>query len=56
MNTDFIKQKTTWTGVLAVIAAAGGFFTGTLPIAAALQMAFTGLLAIFLRQGIAKTK
>jgi len=54
MNTDFIKQKTTWTGVAAVIAAAGGFFTGTLPLATALQMAFTGLLAIFLRQGIAK--
>ena len=53
MNKVF-KQKTTWTGIAAVVAAAGGFLTGTMPIATALQLAFTGLLGIFLRQGIAK--
>jgi len=53
---QILTQKTTWTGVAAVIAAAGGFFTGTMGIEAAIQMAFTGLLAIFLRQGVAKGK
>ena len=51
---NVLKQKTTWTGIAAVVSAVGGFLTGTLPIAVALQLAFTGLLGIFLRQGIAK--
>jgi len=50
------KQKTTWAGIAAIVAAVGGFTTGTLPAAAAIQMAVTGLIGIFLRQGIEKTK
>ena len=50
---SIVKQKTTWTGVAAIVSAAGGFFTGTLEAGIALQLIFGGLAAIFLRQGVA---
>ena len=51
---DILKQKTTWTGLSAIVAATGGYLTGTMDINTALQLGFTGLLGIFLRQGISK--
>lgn len=48
------KQKTTWTGIAAALAAAGGYLTGELMLSAALQLFFTALIGIFLRQGVAK--
>jgi len=46
------KTKTFWAGISAVVAAAGGFFTGSMDIGTAIQTAFTGLIGIFLRQGV----
>jgi len=46
------KQKTTWTGIAAVIGAAGAFLTGGVDLSQAVQLAITGLIGIFLRQGI----
>jgi len=51
---DILKQKTTWTGITAIVTAAAGYFTGTMEPSTALQLGFSGLMAIFLRQGIAK--
>jgi hypothetical protein len=48
------KQKTTWTGIAAVVSAVGGFFTGTMDLNTSIQIGLTGLIGIFLRQGIAK--
>lgn len=50
------KQKTTWTGIIAIVAAAVGAATGTMPIAMAVQTGLTGLIGIFLRQGVEATK
>ena len=55
-KTPWHKQKTTWTGVAAVVAAIAGICTGTMPAAVAIQTAVTGLIAIFLRQGVEKLK
>ena len=52
----WFKQKTTWTGIVGIVGAAAGFFTGTLPLAIALQTAFTGLIGVFLRAGVEKAK
>jgi uncharacterized membrane protein len=46
------KQKTTWTGIAAIITAVVGYATHTLPLAMALQTVMTGLIGIFLRQGV----
>lgn len=46
------KTKTFWAGISAVVAAAGGFFTGSMDIGTAIQTALTGLIGIFLRQGV----
>jgi len=54
MIKQMLKQKTTWTGIIAVVGAIAGVATGTLPISMAIQTAITGLIGIFLRQGIAK--
>lgn len=53
---ELIKQKTTWTGIVAIITAVGGYFTGDLVLADTIEIAITGLVAIFLRQGIKKGK
>jgi hypothetical protein len=52
---ETLKQKTTWTGIIAVIGAIGGFLSGEIILTDAIQIALTGLIGIFLRQGIAKT-
>lgn len=54
--TQWYKQKTTWTGIVAIVTAVGGVVTGTLPVAAGVQIAITALIGIFLRQGIEKAK
>ena len=51
-----LKQKTTWAGLAAVATAAEQYFTGGVDLSSALQLGFGGLIAIFMRQGIAKTK
>lgn len=54
MKKEWYQQKTTWTGISAVIAAIASFFTGSADLMQALQVGFPGLLAIFLRQGVEK--
>lgn len=49
---ELTKSKTFWTGITAVLAAAGGFFTGEFTAPVAIQLAITGLIGIFLRQGV----
>jgi hypothetical protein len=51
---DWIKQKTTWAGIAGLVASAGGFFTGGIPAPEAIQLAVGSMIAIFMRQGIAK--
>lgn len=48
------KQKTTWTGVAAIVAAAGGYFTGEISLETAIATLLGGLAVIFLRQSVAK--
>jgi hypothetical protein len=54
MNKELLKSKTFWTGVTSILGAVGGVVTGTLPVATAVQTGVTALLAIFIRDGIAK--
>ena len=49
-----LKSKTFWGGVGSLLTAAAGYATGTMPAATAVQTAVTALLAIFLRDGLAK--
>jgi hypothetical protein len=53
---EILKQKTTWTGIVAIVTAIGGYYTGGLASADAIEIMITGLIGIFLRQGIAKGK
>lgn len=51
---ELFKTKTFWTGLGALLSAAGAFASGQADLMQAGQMAFTGLVAIFLRQGLLK--
>jgi hypothetical protein len=51
---DIFRTKTFWTGLGAVLTAAGAYATGQTDLMGAAQTAFTGLVAIFLRQGLLK--
>ena len=51
---ELLKTKTFWGGIGAIVTAAAGFFTGDLYPAEAIQTAVSGLLAIFIRDAIAK--
>ena len=54
MDKSMLKSKTFWTGMVSIVGAVGGIVTGTLPVAAGIQTGITALLAIFIRDGIAK--
>lgn len=51
---ELLRTKTFWAGVMAIVAAAGGYFTGEMTLGVAVQTAFTGLIGIFLRDGLLK--
>ncbi|MCP4116476.1 MAG: hypothetical protein GY737_13910 [Desulfobacteraceae bacterium] len=51
---SLVKTKTFWTGVSGVIAAVGGAVTGAMDPGTAIQTGIGSLLAIFLREGVAK--
>jgi len=55
-KTPWYRQKTTWTGIAAIVAGAGGISTGEMDMSVGLNMIAAGLIAIFLRQGIEKAK
>lgn len=48
------NSKTFWSGVVGVIGSVGGALTGEMDIGTAIQTGVTCVLAIFLRDGIAK--
>jgi hypothetical protein len=50
-----VKTKTFWTGVSGLVVAAGGVATGTMDPGTAIQTAIGSLIAIFLRDGVAKS-
>ena len=54
MNKDLLKSKTLWAAVIGIVGAVGGYATGEMNIVQAIQTAGGCLLAIFLRDGIAK--
>jgi hypothetical protein len=54
MKREWYKQKTTWSGIAAIVAGIGGLITGDMESSTAFQMIFTGAIGIFLRQGIEK--
>jgi hypothetical protein len=49
------KTKTFWAGVVGLVSAAAGFFTGEMDLNQAVQLALTALIGIFLRAGIMKS-
>lgn len=49
-----IKTKTFWGGISGIVAAVAGVMTGTMDPGTAVQTAIGSLLAVFLRDGIAK--
>ncbi len=49
-----LKSKTVWTGIIGVVTAAGGYFTGEMETSFAIQIGLGSLMGIFLRHGIAK--
>lgn len=51
-NKPWYQCKTIWVGIAALVAAAGGYFTGEMDLQIAIQTAITGLTGIFLRQGL----
>ena len=52
MNTKMLRSRTVWTGIAAIVAAAGGYFTGSMDMGTAIQTGVGGLMGIFLRMGI----
>lgn len=43
---NILKQKTTWAGIMGLITAVGGYFTGDLTAVQALSVAITALVGV----------
>ena len=56
MDMHIVKSKTFWMGIVAVVTAIGGVFSGTMEPDTAIQTGIGGLVAIFLRDSIEKIK
>lgn len=52
----FWKQKTTWAGIMTALASGGAMVTGDVAPYTGIMGIFGSLTALFLRQGIEKTK
>ena len=50
----FYKQKTTITGLAAILGAVAAYLAGEMALDVAIQIVVTALLGIFLRQGVEK--
>jgi len=50
------QSKTVWAGIVAIIGAVAGYFTGEIQASAAIQIVVTALMGIFLRDGMRKRK
>jgi len=51
---SWYKQKTTITGIAAILGAAAAYLAGEMALDVAIQIVVTALLGIFLRQGVEK--
>lgn len=56
MKIPFWKQKTTWTGIIGALSSAGGVCVGAVEPYTGLMGFLGSIAAIFLRQGVEKTK
>ncbi len=56
MKIPFWKQKTTWTGIIGAISSAAGALTGMVDPYTGLMGFLGSMAAIFLRQGVEKSK
>lgn len=54
MKTKWYQQKTTWAAIATIIGALAGGFTNTIDWGTAAQTISGALIALFLRQGVAK--
>jgi len=48
----WLKSKTVWTGIIGIVTALAGYFTGDIPLADALQLILTAFIGMFLRSGV----
>jgi uncharacterized membrane-anchored protein len=48
----WLKSKTVWTGIIAIVGALAAYFTGEASLADTLQLILTALIGMFLRSGI----
>lgn len=48
----WLKSKTIWTGIIGIITALAGYFTGEIALADALQLILTAFIGMFLRSGV----
>lgn len=49
-----VSSKTFWAGVVSIVTAIAGYFTGELQGTVAIQMISTSLIGIFLRNAVGK--
>lgn len=52
MKTPIYTTRTFYAALAAIVAAAGGYFTGDITVGVALQTVATSVIGIFLRDGI----
>ena len=52
----FWKQKTTWTGIMGALTSGAGWATGAIDPYTGIMGILGSLAAIFMRQGVEKTK
>lgn len=48
----WLKSKTIWTGIIGIITALAGYFTGEIGLADAMQLILTAFIGMFLRSGV----
>jgi len=55
-KTPWYRQKTTWTAIAGIVAAAGAYLTGEVTLVEAIGAGWAAAMVIFARQGIEKSK
>lgn len=55
MVSRLLNSKTFWVGISGIVTAIGTYVAGEISLTILLQTTFMGLIAIFLRDGIAKS-
>lgn len=49
-----LKTKTFWSGIAGIVGAGAGYYTGEMESVQAIQLAVGCILAVFIRDGVAK--